>query len=120
MRSAASAVPISRTGPRAMGSSGLIERTLPRDAIAHGGLQCLEREHRALHACRADLDAKVVEHVDLAQLRDFVEGLALDVVGEHRSRRLADRAASARELDVLNVARFVDAEHQRDAVATEG
>src|SRR6478672_11841094 len=102
-------------------SSGEISRTLglivhlPFDAIARCFAQRLEREHRALQPRRADLDAEVIEHVLATHVRDLIEGLALDLVGQHARRGLADGAATAGEGHVLDRALIVDAQHQRDA-----
>src|SRR5918994_3495319 len=79
MSSAASWGETSRAG-------GLLIGGLPGDAVLDRVAQRLEREHGALHARRADLDAEVVENVLTAHLRDLGQRLALDLVGEHARR----------------------------------
>src|SRR5207237_9440982 len=103
MSSWASAPPISRTGPRARGSSrsAFMCLPLPIGAVVQGLAQRLEAQHRALHACRADLDPQVVQHVLLAKGRQLGEWLALDLVGQHAGASLADGAAAAGEGHVL-------------------
>ena len=65
-----------------------------------GVFERVEREQRALEARRADLDADQVQQVRRGQLRDLVDGLALDLVGQQRGAGLADRAAAAGEGDL--------------------
>src|SRR4029079_1882634 len=84
-----------------------------------GALRRLEREQRALHAGRADLDPEKLEHVVRRHARRLVERLALDLVGEERCRRLADRAAPAGEADRRDLA-VAHPQLQRDPVATQG
>src|SRR4051794_33497 len=107
-------------------SSGVISRTglalictVPRNSVLGCVAQRLERQHCALHSRRADLDAQVVEHVLAAHVRDLIKRLALDLVGQHARRGLADRAAATGECHLLDSALVVDAEHQRDPVATQ-
>ena len=57
-------------------------------------LERLEREQRALHARRADLDAQHLEHVARGDAGGGINGLALDLIGQQRGRGLADRAAA--------------------------
>src|SRR5665811_2076068 len=86
----------------------LISRALPCNAVLDRLAQGFERKHRALHSGRADLDAQVVEHVFAPELRDLGQRLALDLVGQHARRRLADRTAAAGERYVLDCPVFTD------------
>ena len=65
-----------------------------RRAGAERALHRLERQQRALHARRADLDAEELEDVARRHRRGRIDGLALDLVGQQRGRGLADRAAA--------------------------
>src|SRR5665647_223693 len=42
----------------------------PGHSVLGGVAERVERQHRALHPCRADLDAKVVEDILAAHVRD--------------------------------------------------
>src|SRR4051794_17872242 len=87
--------------------------------VADGFLQRVEREHRALQAGRADVDPEEVEEIVGAEAGDVLERLALDLVGQERRARLADRTAAAGEADPLDDA-ITDAEHHRDPVTAQG
>src|SRR3954462_8696688 len=58
-------------------------------------LQRIVAEHPALETSRTDLDAEQVEEVVRADTGDIGKWLALDLVGQKRRARLADRAATA-------------------------
>jgi hypothetical protein len=81
-------------------------------------LQDSETEQRALEPHRRQWDADLVEELLLRHGGDFLRGPALDHLHEHRGRRLADRAAAAAELDVLDLV-SVEADEDRDLVAAE-
>ncbi len=76
-------------------------------------------EHRALQASRTDVDADEVEKVVRAEGLDLGNGLALDLVGQERCARLADRAAAAGEADPLDDP-VADPELHRDPVTAQG
>ena len=101
------------------GASGLgegVARAL--GTLAERVLERVEREEGALQPSRADLDAEQVEQVLGSERLDLGDRLPLDLVGEERGARLADRAAAAGEGD-LGDDPVADPEHQRDPVAAE-
>ena len=59
------------------------------------------------------------EELFLRHRRDLGGGLALDEVGEHRGRRLADRAAAALEPDLLDDVALAEPDRDRDLVAAQ-
>ena len=65
-------------------------------------LQGLECQQRALEAGRADLDADQVQQVVRGHLLDFLDRLALDLVGQQRCAGLADGATPAGEGDLAH------------------
>ena len=81
-------------------------------------LQRVVAEHRALEPGRADLDAEQIEEVVGTERGHVGERLALDLVGQERGARLADRAATAGEADPVDDA-VLHAEHQGDPVAAQ-
>src|SRR5437763_14762193 len=66
-----------------------------------GDLQPAEPEQRALEPDRRQRDADLLEQLVFRQPRELLRLAPLRHVDQHRSRRLADRAAAAGELDVL-------------------
>src|ERR1700693_5208410 len=72
------------------------------DLAERGALENFQPEQDALHPSRADTDADVFEDRLARQPRDVFELLTLDRFGEHRRRRLTDRAALAGEAYVLH------------------
>src|SRR4051812_43689819 len=113
--------PAGRAGPlRArLGLRGRRLR-LPVDRAAEpGALEHLERQQRALHARRRDVDPEQLEDERAVELQQVGDRHALDLVGRHRRRRLADRAAVAVEADVLDRAVAGDAEHHAQLIAAQ-
>src|SRR3954451_23863166 len=101
---------------------GLARRRLglPVDGGAkRGALEDLQRQQRALHPRRRDLDAEQVEDVLAVELEQLVDRHALDLVGGHRRRRLADRATVAGEAQILDAALVVGAQLDAQLVAAE-
>src|SRR5215210_1289492 len=81
-------------------------------------LERVERQHRALQAGGADVDPEEFEEIVGAKGGYVGKRLALDLVGQQRRARLADRAAAAGEPDPVDDA-VPDAEHHRDPIAAE-
>src|SRR5205814_2858886 len=74
----------------------------------------------ALEARRAERDADLLEQLVLAHRRDALRGLTLRHLHQHGRRCLADRAAAARELDVVDhVGSRLERDVDRDLVAAE-
>jgi hypothetical protein len=84
-----------------------------------GGLDDLEREHRALHARGRDVDPEQVEHGPVVELEQLLGGQALELVGEHRGRGLGDRAAVPVEGDRVDLAVLTERELEGDLVAAQ-
>ena len=84
-----------------------------------GALDHLQGEQRALHARGGDVDPQQVEHEVLVQAHEVVHRLALELVGDHRGRCLADRAAVAREPDLLDPVLGVELDLDLQLVAAE-
>ena len=79
-----------------------------------------EPEQRALEPHRRQRDADLLEQVLLRQLGDLGRRPALDHLHQHRGRRLADRAAAAGELDLVDrLAVLAELDVDRDLVAAE-
>src|SRR4051812_30035511 len=94
---------------------------LPVDRAAEaGGLQDLQRQERALHARRRDVDPQEIEDEAPVQAQQVVDAHAHDLLGGHRRRRLADRTPVAVEAHVLDRAVGADAQHDLQLVAAEG
>src|SRR5215471_252770 len=106
-------------------SSGNVEALpLVRQGSALGAvernLEHAEPEDRALEPDRGQLDPDLLEQLLLRQRRDVLRLPALDEVGEHRRRRLRDRAPAALEAHVLDrLAVVPEADRDRDFVAAE-
>src|SRR5262245_7570925 len=83
-------------------------------------LEDAEAEDRALEPDRRQRNPYLLEQLVLRQGRD-VGGLpALHHLGEHRRRRLRDRAAAALEADVVDrLAVLAEAHEDRDLVTAE-
>ena len=62
-------------------------------------LEDAEPEQRALEPHRRQRDPDLLEQLVLRHRRDLLGGPSLDEVGQHRRRRLADRAAAPLEAD---------------------
>src|SRR5207247_2511606 len=83
-------------------------------------LQGRETEQRALEPDRRQRDTDLLEQLVAWQSRDFGGTSSLHHLGEHRCRRLRDRAPSARELDLVDrVAVLTEGDEDRDLVAAE-
>src|SRR3954452_4984768 len=82
-------------------------------------LQHLQREQRALHAGRRDVDPEQLEHERLVEPQQVVDGHALDLVGHERGRRLRDRAAVAAERHLGDPALVVEHQLHAQLVAAE-
>src|SRR5881409_3739179 len=114
---------ISSSGPTAR--SGKVE-TLPlvRQGSAFGAVECdlehAEAEDRALEPDRRQLDADLFQQLLLRQGRHVLCLATLDEVGEHRGRRLRDRAAAPLEAHILDrLSVFGEAHRDRHLVAAE-
>src|SRR5215207_9215628 len=93
---------------------------LPRDRVAQPRrLEHLEREQRALHARRGDVDPEQIEHEVAVEPDEVVDRHPDDLLGGHRRRRLGDRAAVAREAHVRDAAVLAHAELDLELVAAE-
>jgi hypothetical protein len=83
-------------------------------------LERREPEQRALQADGRERDTDLVEQLVAWKRRHFCCGPALHQLGEHRGRRLRDRAAAAGELDLVDrVTVFAEGDVDRDLVAAE-
>src|SRR3954449_340809 len=101
-----------RGGPGSVG--------LPRRGVAEpGALEHLQREQRALHARRGDVDPEQLEDELAVEAQQVVDGHADDLVGGHRRRGLGDRAAVPGEGEVRDAALVVDAQLDLQLVAAE-
>src|SRR5258707_4563072 len=78
-----------------------------------------QREHRAALARRADLDAQHVEDVLRSERAQLIERGALDLLRQHRSRRLADGAAPPSEAHLGDVP-ILYAQVHLDTIAAQG
>src|SRR5207253_11250836 len=79
-----------------------------------------EAEERALEPDRRERDPDLVEKLVLRERGHLGRAPALHHLHQHRRRRLADRAAAAGELDLLDrVAVLLEADEDRDLVAAE-
>ena len=76
---------------------------------------------RSAHLSRTgrERDADLLEQLVLRHRRDLLRCPALDEVGEHRRRRLADRAAAALEADVLDDVALAEPDRDRHLVTAE-
>src|SRR3954467_6925421 len=88
-------------------------------AAEAGGLEHLQREQRALHARGGDVDTEQLEHELLVELEQLVDRHALHLVGDHRGRRLRDRAALTAEGDVGDATLVVDLQLDLQLVAAQ-
>src|SRR5437868_11311299 len=115
-------------GPDAVGRRRLRRRSVGRPGVRRGGggaiglaeclLERLVAEHCALQPGGADLDAEEVEEIVRPERLHVGDWLALDLVGQERRRRLADRAAAAGEPDALDDA-ILDADLERDSITAQ-
>src|SRR5215216_5480478 len=112
-----------RTVPSVTTRSSILPRSLlvlrvPTLDAVDPHLERLQGEERAFEAHRPKLDAEHLEDVLASQPLHFLQSLPLDLLGEHRSGRSANRAADAREAHVFD-GTVLDAEIHADLVATE-
>ncbi len=78
-----------------------------------------EAEDRALEPDRRERDAELVEKLVLRHGSHVAGGAALHEVAQHRRRRLADRAASAVEADLLDHVSLAEAHRDGDFVPAQ-
>src|SRR4029079_4733332 len=82
-------------------------------------LENAETEDRALEADGSERDAELVEQRFLRHRCDLTGRLSLHEIAQHRGRRLADRAASAVEADLLDHVAVAEPDRDQDLVSTE-
>src|SRR5215204_1363389 len=93
---------------------------LPRGGLPEpGALEHLQRQQRALHARRGDVDPEQVEDEGLVEAHELVDRHADHLVGGHRGARLRDRAAVAGEAQLLDAVVAVDLDLHLQLVAAE-
>src|SRR3954453_17657403 len=93
---------------------------LPVDLVTEPGrLEDLEREQRALHPRRRDVDPEQVEDELAVELEQLGDGHALDLVRGHRRRRLRDRAAVAVEAHLVDPPVLPHLQHDLELVAAQ-
>ena len=88
--------------------------------LSEGNLEGIKREQGAARTTEGDLSAYPVCDVLGSKALRIREELALQLLGENRSRGLADGAALALERDLCNALGFVYLEIEREDVAAAG
>ena len=82
-------------------------------------LQHAEPEQCALETHGGQRDADLLQQLVLLHRRHVLGPPALDEIGQHRGRRLADRAAAALEADLLDHVALAESHRDRDLVAAQ-
>src|SRR5438552_1152347 len=97
----------------------LVRERRPLSAVKCN-LEHAETEDRALEPDRRQRNPDLLEQVLFRKRRDLARGATLDELGQHRRRRLGDRAAATFEADLLDrLAVGGELDRDRDLVAAE-